>query len=423
MGNFINKGFEFIRAELFEDLGDAKAKAWNAEYARIGGMLAKWAALFVIFGAPLIMFSERSNLTNSFSLWVGFRLFSSVVTLVALLFFYLLRDKAKMAHEYLFLAMAYSLYVNSGFWADCEHGSKTFLFGQLCILVPTVLITLLRPILYIVNFFVHSFVLLAVYQWTCKSPFTVLFTSFEYFIFLILAAATYLFAAYRYYLIRKNFIISTLLQEALDDAEEKRQKSDELLLNILPAEVAQELKMKGESEAKQYDHVSIMFVDFVNFTGISEELSPKDLVRTIHQNFTVFDRIIEKYGIEKIKTIGDAYLAVAGLPAQNPRHAHEILQAAQEIREYMESVDGGFQIRVGINSGTVVAGIVGVKKFAYDIWGDAVNIAARLEQECEAGKINIGQSTYELVKGEFQCHYRGKIPAKNKGEIDMYYVN
>lgn len=412
-----------INKNVLDILKDDKSVLWREEYVRIGRQYARWAAIFVIVGSPLIMISEKDILINSHQLWVFFRLFSSVVTTLALIIFFLFKNRFKYIHEFLFTATAYSLYVNSGFWAVCETDNYTFILGQLCILVPTVLITILRPILYLVNFFVHLIIIVAFFPFTCGKEIMVFITSLQFYIFLIIAVSTYLFASYRYYLMRKNFVISTLLQEALDDAEAKRQKSDELLLNILPAEVAHELKTKGESEAKQYDHVTIMFVDFVNFTGISEELSPKELVKTIHQNFTVFDRIIDKYGIEKIKTIGDAYLAVSGLPTQNPRHAQVIIQAAKEIRDYMESVDGVFQIRVGVNSGTVVAGIVGVKKFAYDIWGDAVNIAARLEQECEAGKINISHNTFELVKDEFQCQYRGKIPAKNKGEIDMYYVN
>ena len=416
MKDLVNTGLHFFWKAVLENLDSAKAEEWKEEYVRIGRLFAQWAAWFVIFGAPLIMLSEAEWLTNSFKMWVGFRMFSSVVTAGALVTFYLLRDRFKLVHEFLFLAMAYSLYVNAGFWADCENGYKTFLFGQLCILVPTVLITLLRPVLYIINFFVHCTVMLLVFHLTCAKPFTDLLSSFEFFIFLILAVATYLFASYRYYLLKKNFIISTLLQDALDDAESKRQKSDELLLNILPSEVAQELKIKGESEAKQYDHVTIMFVDFVNFTGVSEELSPKELVQTIHRNFTAFDGIVDKYGIEKIKTIGDAYLAVAGLPAQNPRHAQTIIQAAIEIRDYMESVQDNFRIRIGINSGTVVAGIVGVKKFAFDIWGDAVNIAARMEQEVKQGKSTSAKVPFSWSRMNLPVSTAARSPPKTKGK-------
>jgi adenylate cyclase len=202
----------------------------------------------------------------------------------------------------------------------------------------------------------------------------------------------------------------------------EKQKSDDLLLNILPSEVAEELKQKGTSEAKLYNHVSVLFTDFVNFTGISAQLSPTDLVQEIHKNFTAFDAIMEKHGIEKIKTIGDAYLAVCGLPHEVSDHGQRIIKAALEIQEFMAKNGGKFQIRIGIHSGPVVAGIVGVKKFAYDIWGDTVNMASRMESNSEAGKINISQATYELVKKDFEFEYRGKINAKNKGEVDMWFV-
>lgn len=400
-----------------------RSKEWKEEYIRLGKIYAKWASIFVVFGAPLIMFSELDFLTNSYQLWFWFRLGPSIVIAVALVFFLIYKDKITFSHEYLFCLVAYLLYINSGFWADCEQGYNTFLFGQLCVLVPTALITILRPIIYLINFILHAIIILIVFQLTCYQDFTVLLTSFQYFIFLILAVSSYLFAIYRYYLIRKNFIFHLVLKEALDDVEEKRKKSDELLLNILPAEIAQELKTNGKSVARQYDEVTIMFIDFVNFTGISEKLSPKELVSNIHESFTAFDEIIEKYNIEKIKTIGDAYLAVSGLPRENKRHARSIVMAALEIRDFMAKSRSGFQIRIGINSGTVVAGIVGVKKFAYDIWGDAVNIAARMEQNSEVGKVNISKTTYLLVKEEFKFEHRGQIEAKNKGKIDMYFVD
>lgn len=204
--------------------------------------------------------------------------------------------------------------------------------------------------------------------------------------------------------------------------QKEKKKSDDLLLNILPGEIAEELKNKGEIEAKLYNHVSVLFTDFVGFTSISENLSPTELVAEIHSNFTAFDAIIEKHKLEKIKTIGDAYLAVSGLPNESPDHADRIVRAAIDIRDYMLKNGGRFQVRIGVNSGPVVAGIVGVKKYAYDIWGDTVNTAARMEQNSEAGKINISGSTYELIKNSVSCEYRGKVQAKNKGEIDMYFV-
>ena len=205
----------------------------------------------------------------------------------------------------------------------------------------------------------------------------------------------------------------------------EKKKSDDLLLNILPEEIAEELKQNGEIKAKQFEEVTVLFTDFVNFTGVSSRLSPKDLVTQIHEYFIAFDAIIEKNELEKIKTIGDAYLAVCGLPQLNENHAIKAVKAALEINEFVQQKlkNGGlFDIRIGINTGSVVAGIVGVKKFAYDIWGDTVNTAARMEQNSEAGKINISGTTYLRIKEQYQCLYRGKINAKNKGEIDMYFV-
>lgn len=202
----------------------------------------------------------------------------------------------------------------------------------------------------------------------------------------------------------------------------EKKRSEDLLLNILPEEVVEEIKLTGSAVAKQYNDVTVLFTDFVNFTGISQQLSPSELVAEIHKNFTAFDDIIEKNGLEKIKTIGDAYMAVCGLPNISNDHALRVVKAAIEIRDYVNKSNGLFQIRIGINSGEVVAGIVGVKKFAYDIWGDTVNTASRMEANSESGKINISGSTYSLIKNEFNCEYRGKISTKGKGEVDMYFV-
>ncbi len=220
-----------------------------------------------------------------------------------------------------------------------------------------------------------------------------------------------------------NKTLELKVEERTLQLQAEKKKSDDLLLNILPEEVAEELKEKGSSDAKQYDPVTVLFTDFVNFTGISEQLTPVELVAEIHKNFTAFDAIMDQYGIEKIKTIGDAYLAVCGLPVPMEDHAQRIVKAAKAIQTYMHQNGAKFQIRIGIHTGPVVAGIVGVKKFAYDIWGDTVNTASRMESNSEAGQINISGTTYDLIKNEFECTYRGKLDAKNKGMLDMYFVN
>lgn len=209
-----------------------------------------------------------------------------------------------------------------------------------------------------------------------------------------------------------------------------RHRSDELLLNILPEEVAEELKATGTAAAKQFDEVSVLFTDFKNFTQISETMSPKELVEEIHTCFKAFDTIIAKYDIEKIKTIGDSYMCASGLPIPNPPHAIDIVRAALEIQNYIEihsqsRIKNGmlpFEVRIGVHSDPVVAGIVGIKKFAYDIWGDTVNTASRMESSGEPGKTNISGTTYSIIKNNFKCIHRGKLPAKHKGDIDMYFV-
>ncbi len=209
-------------------------------------------------------------------------------------------------------------------------------------------------------------------------------------------------------------------------------RSDELLLNILPEEVAKELKAKGEADAQLIEHVTVLFTDFKGFTAMSEQLSPKALVKDIHECFSAFDHIMAKHGIEKIKTIGDAYMAAGGLPTPNNTHAHDVVNAAFEIRDFIAEgkalkIAKGlpyFEIRIGVHTGPVVAGIVGVKKFAYDIWGDTVNTASRMESSGEVGQVNISESTYALVKDETGLAFtsRGKVQAKGKGEMEMYFV-
>lgn len=212
-----------------------------------------------------------------------------------------------------------------------------------------------------------------------------------------------------------------------EELKEEKHKSDELLRNILPEEVAEELKTKGSTEARYFDHVTVMFTDFVDFTKAGERMTPQQLVDELDTCFKAFDRIISKYNIEKIKTIGDAYLAVSGLPMPDDKHAEKVAGAALEIMAYMKQrkidyPDCTFEIRIGLHSGPVVAGIVGVKKFAYDIWGDTVNTAARMEQSSLPGRINISQTTYELINAQFNCTSRGEIEAKNKGELSMYFI-
>jgi len=212
--------------------------------------------------------------------------------------------------------------------------------------------------------------------------------------------------------------------------EKEKQRSEELLLNILPADVAEELKDKGSAEARHFDQVTVLFTDFKGFTQFSEKLTPAQLVSEINTCFSAFDHIMEKYGIEKIKTIGDAYMAAGGLSGSGASYAQDVIRACLDIQQFMSDYrqkkeaagEMFFEIRIGVHTGPVVAGIVGVKKFAYDIWGDTVNTASRMESSGEVGKVNISGATYELIREKFICTHRGNIQAKGKGEIAMYFV-
>ena len=211
--------------------------------------------------------------------------------------------------------------------------------------------------------------------------------------------------------------------------EEEQKRSDNLLLNILPSAIAQELKTSNKVAARKYDEATVMFLDFKGFTNIAEQLSPELLVEELDFCFSNFDRIISQYHIEKIKTIGDAYLCASGLSDKIPRPS-DVVKAALEIQDFLqymkaERLSRGmpfFEARVGIHTGPVVAGVVGSKKFAYDIWGDTVNIAARMQESCDSGQVNVSGTTYSLTQYEFEWQSRGRIAAKNKGDLDMYYV-
>jgi class 3 adenylate cyclase/predicted metal-dependent HD superfamily phosphohydrolase len=213
--------------------------------------------------------------------------------------------------------------------------------------------------------------------------------------------------------------------------EEEKEKTEKLLLNILPREMADELKNKGKAKARNYRQVTVMFTDFKGFTHHAEQFKPQELVAELDSYFIKFDEIVNKYNVEKIKTIGDAYMAAGGVPIRNKSNAIDTTLAALEIQRYMQEIkkvkeergEKPWELRIGLHSGDLIAGVIGLKRFAYDIWGDTVNVAAAMEKSGEEGNVNISETTYEAIAEFFVTEYRGKIKAKHKGEIDMYYVH
>jgi len=209
----------------------------------------------------------------------------------------------------------------------------------------------------------------------------------------------------------------------------EKKRSESLLLNILPAETAKELKLNGKVDAVKFEKVTVLFTDFVEFSKLAEHIEPEQLVKSIDFYFKAFDEIGAKYGLEKIKTIGDSYMCACGLPTANKTHASNVIRAAKEMIDLVKTAlitqDGldHFEIRIGINTGAVVAGIVGIKKWQYDIWGDTVNIASRMESKCDPGRINLSETTYQEIKDEFPCEYRGEIEVKNRGLLKMYFLS
>ena len=227
------------------------------------------------------------------------------------------------------------------------------------------------------------------------------------------------------------FLVQSFYSKMTESQKElslEKEKSESLLLNILPPSISEELKNGGEAKARGYASASVIFVDIVGFSKMSKLLTPGELVLQLDTYFRVFDDIMDKHNIEKIKTIGDAYLAVAGIPEESFTHASDAIAAAIDMQKSVAIINKQgiirqpFQLRIGIHSGPLITGVVGKKKFTYDIWGDTVNIAARMEQHGEAGQINISESTYNLVQHKFKCTARGKISAKNVGELEMYFV-
>ncbi len=230
---------------------------------------------------------------------------------------------------------------------------------------------------------------------------------------------------------RTQHMLEQIINKRTEDLIIEKEKSETLLANVLPKNMADEIMLKGKATKIKYNFVTVLFSDIQGFTQIAEEMNPEVLIDELDRFFFHFDSVVEKYRIEKIKTIGDAYMCAGGIPEKNRTNPVEVILAAIEMQNYMKKLKERSQeegmkywdIRIGIHTGTVVAGVIGQKKLSYDIWGDTVNTASRMESSGEGGRINISGTTYEFVKDFFICEHRGKMPVKYKGELDMYFVN
>ncbi|WP_299454721.1 adenylate/guanylate cyclase domain-containing protein [uncultured Microscilla sp.] len=256
-------------------------------------------------------------------------------------------------------------------------------------------------------------------------------------VFSLVALALIIIAALMYQSSKRQKKANVLLSQKNDEISQQRdvieierQKSEGLLLNILPRQVAEEYKTKGRVDIRNYERVSVMFTDFKGFTKISEKMPPEEVVEELNYCFSTFDEITDKYQIQKIKTIGDAYMCAGGIPDPNTTNPVDVVLAGLEIQFFMkqrreEKQKAGedyWQCRLGVNTGDALSAVIGKSKFTYDIWSDTVNTASRMENSGEVGKVNVGQNTYELIKEFFECEHRGKVAAKGKGELDMYFV-
>lgn len=224
--------------------------------------------------------------------------------------------------------------------------------------------------------------------------------------------------------------VNSEIESARISLAAENERAERLLLNILPAEVAEELKRNGVVEPVFYPCASVLFTDFQGFTKVASNMTPKQLVTELDFYFSAFDRVIERYNLEKLKTIGDTYMCAGGIPLERDSHLMDIVSAAWDIHLFMDGLkrkkaargEPYWELRCGVHAGPLMAGVIGKKKFAYDIWGDAVNIASRLESSGEAGRVNISKEVYDVVRDRFACEHRGRIAIKNRGEIDMYFV-
>jgi len=267
-------------------------------------------------------------------------------------------------------------------------------------------------------------------NFTVSAPFYVQWWAIVAYVVLVLMFILLIIRLRMYSFAKEKYRLEQTITKRTEELLQEKEKTERLLANILPERTVRELKDKGRASSMRFDMVTVLFSDIQGFTRIAEQLNPDKLVDELDRFFLIFDSIVGKYNIEKIKTIGDAYMCAGGIPQKNRSNPVEVVIAALEIQYQINELrtqanargEEYWGLRIGIHTGPVIAGVIGSKKFTYDIWGDSVNIASRMESSGEVGKVNVSEDTYILIKQFFDCEYRGKMPVKYKGDIDMYFV-
>ncbi len=265
------------------------------------------------------------------------------------------------------------------------------------------------------------------FSFTISPPLYRKWFAYMFYIIIIFISAFLLYKWRLLQLKHVEFRLEERIRERMASVLNEKEKSDRLVADLFPKGTAEEIKLKGRAESKKFEMATVLFSDIQGFTKIAEEMNPEVLIDELDKFFFHFDSVVEKYNIEKIKTIGDAYMAAGGIPVKNSSNPVEVVLAGIEMQYYMNDLKKKkteiWDLRIGIHTGPIISGVVGHKKLSYDIWGDTVNTASRMESSGEPGKVNISGTTYSLVKEFFICEYRGKLPVKYKGNIDMYFVN
>jgi adenylate cyclase len=352
-----------------------------------------WSAIYYMAGAPLA---------------AAIPAFYTAVTPISTLFFHWGRNVHvyRIVQLLMILLLPWLLMLSLG---GFKESSAVVIWAALCPLASLLIEELRQTVLWIVGF-VLLLILSAILQpYLSPHELPEAFVTW-FFVLNIGAVIAIVFALLYYFVKQRNFF---------------QERSELLLLNVLPREIAETLKTEQRTIAGHYDAVSVLFADVVEFTPMAAAMTPLRLVSLLNEVFQCFDGLVEKHDLEKIKTIGDCYMAAAGVPRERPDHAKVLIQLAIEIRDAAASQDFGgrrLAFRIGVNSGPVVAGVIGKKKFIYDLWGDAVNIASRMESHGQSGAIQITRSTYELVKDEFICEPKGMIMVKGADRMEVWHV-